>query len=138
MSTYTPYTDNVFLADFGKRLAHFRLANNWTQADLAQKAGVSKGTVERLERGESSQLLNLVKILRACGFLDAFLSIFPDASPSPIKLLKISQQQQKNTRKRASRKQKTNGPSSIDSAFPPSSATYAAEPKSAWVWEEDK
>ena len=80
-------TDEAALALFGKRLASFRIRNDWTQADLAQKAGVGKGTVERIERGQSVQILNLVKVLRACGYLDAFLTMFPDDSPSPMQLL---------------------------------------------------
>lgn len=86
---YSAQTDESALALLGKRMAAFRVRNNWTQAKLAQMAGVSKGTVERIERGDSVQILNLVKVLRACGMLESFLGIFPDDSPSPMQILQM-------------------------------------------------
>ena len=86
---YSAQTDESALALLGKRMAAFRVRNNWTQAKLAQMAGVSKGTVERIERGDSVQILNLVKVLRACDMLDIFLGIFPDDSPSPMQILQM-------------------------------------------------
>ena len=142
MVMYSAQTDEAVLAFFGKRMAAFRVRNNWTQADLAQKAGVGKGTVERIERGESVQVLNLVKVLRACGTLDVFLNIFPDDSPSPMQLLYMGKMK---TRRRA----RTAGKKANDAiAVSDNSADYIADGarkngagldrKNDWVWDEDK
>ena len=141
MAIYSAQTDESALAILGKRLAAFRVRNNWTQADLAQKAGVGKGTVERIERGESVQVLNLVKVLRVCGALDLFLNIFPDDSPSPMQLLYMGKIK---TRRRA----RTSGKKADNINFvSDGSADYSAiecAPENAqgrkkeWVWDEDK
>ncbi len=141
MATYTPFSDNAVLVEFGKRIASSRLNCNWTQADLANKAGVSKSTVEHIEKGQSTQLLNMVKILRALGLLNQFLGAFPEQGPSPMELLAASRKQQASKRKRASKPRATNKAETV--TYPAASsgtptANIAAEPKAAWVWGEDK
>lgn len=91
MATYSAQTDKSALALLGRRMAAFRIRSNWTQAQLAEQAGVSKGTVEHIERGDSVQVLNLIKVLRVCGMLEAFLAIFPDDSPSPMQILRMGE-----------------------------------------------
>ena len=49
--------DEVILRELGERLARVRLERNLTQAGLAEQAGVSKRTVERLESGGVTQLV---------------------------------------------------------------------------------
>ena len=44
-------TEDEALRESGRRLAQIRLSRNLTQAELAQRAGVSKRTLERLEMG---------------------------------------------------------------------------------------
>ena len=141
MAIYSAQTDESALAIFGKRLAAFRVRNNWTQADLAQKAGVGKGTVERIERGESVQVLNLVKVLRVCGALDVFLNIFPDDSPSPMQLLYMGKMKTRR-RARTSGKKADNINFASDGSADYSAAEGALENaqgrKKEWVWDEDK
>lgn len=141
MAIYSAQTDESALAIFGKRLAAFRVRNNWTQADLAQKAGVGKGTVERIERGESVQVLNLVKVLRVCGALDVFLNIFPDDSPSPMQLLYMGKMKTRR-RARTSGKKADNINFASDGSADCSAAEGALENaqgrKKEWVWDEDK
>ncbi len=137
MAKYTPFSDNAVLTEFGKRIAGARLNNNWTQAELANKAGVSKSTVEHIEKGQSTQLLNMIKILRALGFLNQFIGVIPELGPSPMELLMQSKNLQKNKRKRAS-KSKTKAQVNdfdVPGEFP---AGIAAEPKAPWIWDEDK
>lgn len=136
MAIYKAQTDESALALLGKRMAAFRIRNNWTQAQLAQISGVSKGTVERIERGDSVQVLNLVKVLRACNMLETFLSIFPDDSPSPMQLLQMGQIK---NRQRASSPHKK---STSENFVADNSAQYSAAESPAknkpWVWDEDK
>jgi transcriptional regulator with XRE-family HTH domain len=80
--------DAAILAELGARLASLRLAANTTQAALADAAGVSKRTIERLEAGESTQSANLVRVMRALGILDALETALPAAGPGPMQLLR--------------------------------------------------
>lgn len=136
MTTYSAQTDESALALIGKRLAAFRIRNNWTQAQLAEQSGVSKGTIERIERGDSVQIVNFIKVLRACGMLESFLSVFPNDLPSPMQLLYMGKIK---NRKRASTPRKNTA-----SILKENSAEYNAgnqtngTPQTPWVWDEDK
>jgi transcriptional regulator with XRE-family HTH domain len=77
-------SDDAVLAELGQRLMAIRLAQHLTQADLALASGVSKRTVERLENGESSQLSNLIRCLRALGRLEALETLLPETRPNPM------------------------------------------------------
>lgn len=79
--------DTAILKQLGARLANARLGRNLTQAALAREAGVSRNTVERLERGISVDLKLLLRILRALGLQDTLLAVLPTEEPSPMMLL---------------------------------------------------
>ena len=99
-------TDPAVLAEIGQRLAQHRLERNLTQAELAKEAGVSKRTLIRLEGGESTQLTNLIRILRALDLLANLDAFIPPPVPSPIEQLRSEGKR----RKRASRKADTPDP----------------------------
>ena len=136
MVVYFAQTDESALALLGKRLAAFRVRNNWTQAELAKISGVGKGTVERIERGESVQVVNLIKVLRACGYLDAFLALLPDDSPSPMQLLRMGSF--KPRRRARNSGQKIEGVVSDNVASYSAVDGNARSSKTTWVWDEDK
>lgn len=81
-------TDSAVLAEIGDRLARFRLQRNLTQAQLAHEAGVSKRTVVRLENGESSQVTNLIRVVRALGLLVNLDAFIPPPLPSPVEQMR--------------------------------------------------
>src|ERR1700728_3308714 len=94
-------SDEQILQELGGRLTGARLGRNLTQAALAEAAGVSKRTVERLESGEvATQLSGFVRVCRALGLLERFETLLPEAMPSPMEQLKSQGRQ----RRRASRK----------------------------------
>lgn len=105
-------TDAAVLKELGDRLARRRLRGNLTQAQLAHEAGISKRTLNRLERGEPSQLASLIRVLRALGLLGNLDPVVPLPPPSPIELLRAAPRE----RRRAS----------------PSSKRPA--PPSTWTW----
>jgi transcriptional regulator with XRE-family HTH domain len=94
------------LSGLGDRLARHRLDRNLTQAQLAHEAGVSKRTVIRLENGESSQLTNLIRVLRALGLLANLDVLVPAPLVSPLLQLKSRPKE----RRRASPVAKKPGP----------------------------
>jgi len=92
-------TDESVLRELGGRLATARLARNLTQAALADQAGVSKRTVERLESGAvATQLSGFLRVCRALGLVERFESLVPAAEASPMEQL----ERQRGKRLRAS------------------------------------
>jgi transcriptional regulator with XRE-family HTH domain len=98
-------SDAAILEEIGKRLLQARIDNNLTQAELAEQAGVSKRTVERIEAGMSSQLSNLIRILRVLDLLPALDSALPQAGPRPMDLLKLGGKQRQRVVKRGAAEQ---------------------------------
>lgn len=97
------HSDEAILSELGSRLAALRLAHNLTQAALAQEAGVSKRTIERLERGEvGTRLPVLVRVLRELDLVEKLDALVPPAFPGPIELLQTGGR----GRRRASRPRK--------------------------------
>ncbi|HEX3625119.1 MAG TPA: helix-turn-helix transcriptional regulator [Verrucomicrobiae bacterium] len=83
-------TDKAILAEIGKRLTQTRLSSNLTQAQLAEQAGVSKRTVERLEAGAvATQLSGFIRVCRVLKVLDRFDALIPESVPSPMAELKL-------------------------------------------------
>lgn len=76
------------MAALGERLSRLRVGRGMTQAQLAIEAGVAKRTVERVESGESIQLLTLVRLCRVLGLMDGLDQLVPEQGPSPMALLK--------------------------------------------------
>ncbi len=84
-------SDDAILRELGSRLAAVRLSRNQTQAALAEEAGVSKRTVERLESGEvAARLSGLVRVLRALDLADRLDALAPPPTVSPVEQLKLA------------------------------------------------
>jgi transcriptional regulator with XRE-family HTH domain len=73
------YTDLAILSEIGERVGRCRLDRNLTQAKLAEAAGVSKRTIERMEKGESIQMTGFLQILRVLDLLGNLDSLVPKA-----------------------------------------------------------
>lgn len=100
-------TDETVLAELGSRLAQVRLERNLTQAQLAEQAGVSKRTVERLESGSvATQLSVFIRICRVLDLVERFALFVPEPVPSPVEQLKMRGRK----RQRASAKRKAKAP----------------------------
>jgi transcriptional regulator with XRE-family HTH domain len=81
-------TDAAVLQELGARLHRRRIDANLTQSQLAEEAGVSKRTVERIETGHSTDFVMLIRVLRALKLIHGLESLIPDRTQSPIALLK--------------------------------------------------
>ena len=91
-------TDDAVLAELGTRIAGRRIELQLTQAALAEQAGIAKRTLERMEAGLTSQLANLVRVLRVLDAASGLDSLIPESGPRPMDLLK----QKSKVRQRAS------------------------------------
>jgi putative transcriptional regulator len=99
--------DDAILRELGGRLARLRLDRNLTQAELAEQAGVSKRTVERLETGSvATQLSGFIRVCRVLDLVERFSLFVPEPVPSPIEQLKLHGRR----RQRASATQKAKVP----------------------------
>lgn len=106
-------TDPTILEEIGARLARHRIEVGLTQAALAAKAGVAKRTLERLEGGHGTELVTLVRVLRALELADGLEAAVLDLPPSPIAMLKRRgkpRQRAPRTRPKAGGKPWTWGP----------------------------
>ena len=83
-------SDEAILSELGGRLARVRLEQNLTQAQLAEQAGVSKRTVERLESGSvATQLSGFIRVCRVLDLVERFDLLVPEPVPSPVEQLKL-------------------------------------------------
>ena len=101
------HTDQTILQELGARIAALRLARNLTQAVLAEEAGVSRSTVERLESGAVAlQLSGFLRVCRVLGLIDGLNMLVPEPGPSPVEQLKLQgrKRQRASTRKAAAGK----------------------------------
>ena len=96
-------SDDAILAEIGRRLQQRRLESQLTQAELAEQAGVSKRTLERIEAGMSSQLSSLVRVLRVLELLPQLDTAFPETGPRPMDLLKLKGKERKRVSRRGIR-----------------------------------
>jgi transcriptional regulator with XRE-family HTH domain len=72
----------------GRRVRDLRLTETWTQDELAERAGVGRATVDRLERTGTTTVKNLLRIAEALGALDTFEAVL--APPPPVSIAAAS------------------------------------------------
>ncbi len=85
----TDMSDRAILVELGSRIQQERLNRNITQADLAARAGISRGALRLLESGRGSTLASLIRVLRALDRLESLASFLPAPGPSPVQLAKL-------------------------------------------------
>jgi putative transcriptional regulator len=90
-----PYTIDFSLASspqietaLCRRLAKIRLLRNMTQAQLARQAGISIGTLIRLEKGEGVSLDTFIRVLTALGIQGNLSTLLPDPDVRPMERIR--------------------------------------------------
>jgi transcriptional regulator with XRE-family HTH domain len=81
-------TDKAVLLEIGNRLERRRIDAGMTQAQLAEEAGISKRTLERIEAGQSTDFVMLLRVLRVLKLLEALDQLVSDMPQSPLVLLR--------------------------------------------------
>lgn len=81
-----------------KRLESIRLSRNITQAQLAEKAGVSPRTIGRLEKGQGVSVDTFIRIMMALGIQQNLEALLPDPIVRPIERVGIGRGERKRAR----------------------------------------
>ncbi len=106
MKISKPLTDEAVLAEIGERITRCRLDLQLTQAAVAEQAGVSKRTLERIEAGASAQMSSIIRIMRALNLLPGLDAMIPETRQRPMDLLK----RKGKVRQRASSQRRSESP----------------------------
>jgi putative transcriptional regulator len=87
--------DAAVLTELGERLRRHRLNLDITQDDLAEKAGVARSVVQKIEQGEPCMLDGWLRVLRALGALDQLDAFLPDPGISPLQLARLQNRERR-------------------------------------------
>ena len=96
-------TDIELCNRIAAKIKTVRLKQNMSQAELADKSGVSISTIKRMEDGEVKNFESLIRVLRTLGKLDIFIPLVEEEQLSPIEYYELSSKANKPKRKRASK-----------------------------------
>jgi transcriptional regulator with XRE-family HTH domain len=86
----------------GEHIRAARLRRNFSQEELAYRAGVSRTAIRGLEGGKGSTVQTLVRVIKAMEMTEWLSTLQPRVSISPMQMLKLKTPRQ---RARASVKQ---------------------------------
>lgn len=89
-----------YIKELGQKIKTYRIMKEMSQQDLADKTGVSKRSISRLEQGESVQADNLFKILLALDLGDNIELLVPDQTKRPSYYLEKPDHKPKRVRKK--------------------------------------
>ncbi len=80
-------TDQEILIELAKRIRGKRIQKRFKQSDLAQRAGISIYTLQKMEHGKSFNVSTLIQVLRALNELAQLDNFLPIVDISPIDML---------------------------------------------------
>ncbi|MGH7641058.1 MAG: helix-turn-helix domain-containing protein [Candidatus Dormibacteria bacterium] len=105
-------SNDALLAEVGSRLAGWRLVRNLTQVELAQRAAISRASLQRLEAGRPVDLVTFLAAVRALGFLGRMDQLLPETASSPVdaSLRRERRRRRASGRRAGSRRDQPKGP----------------------------
>jgi transcriptional regulator with XRE-family HTH domain len=77
-------TDVAIATELGRRLAQTRLERNLTQAQVAERAGISRRSLVDLENGRPANIRGFLRVLRALGMASNLEALVPEPTPAPL------------------------------------------------------
>ncbi|SPE45803.1 Transcriptional regulator [Candidatus Sulfotelmatobacter sp. SbA7] len=82
-------------SSLGKRMRQLRLSRNMDQGATAEKAGISRRALGKLENGRGSTVETLLRTLKALDYAKAIDLLAPEATVNPLALLHDSKPPQR-------------------------------------------
>lgn len=102
---FTIASSDAIISALFERIEEIRLSRNISQATLAKEAGVSRSTITRLARGQSTSVDSFVRIMQALGLADHLAALLPNPNVRPVERIRLDGTE----RRRASSKRKAAG-----------------------------
>ena len=87
--------ESAILTELGRRIKQYRIELGLTQAELAEKCGISSSTETRIESGVDSKMSNYLKILYGLGLLGNTDVLIPESQPDFKALFEKKKQRQR-------------------------------------------
>lgn len=91
-------TDKAILKAIGAKIRKIRLNMDISQAKLAHDANISISVVQKIERGESYNFPNLIRVLRMLHSLEMLEQFYSEDPISPVAMAKLLKQTHKKQR----------------------------------------
>ena len=78
---------DLVLKELGRRIAQKRVRRNVSQEAFAQQSGISRSSLQRLEKGDGgTKLATFLSALRSLGVSEALDLVLPEEEASPIEV----------------------------------------------------
>ncbi|MFK5883431.1 MAG: helix-turn-helix transcriptional regulator [Candidatus Izemoplasma sp.] len=103
MNSWLFLTEPEILKEIGNRLKKIRVQHNLTQKELSQEVGLSVSTISLIEKGKSTSVESLIRILIRLNRIKDLESVFRIGENLELKL-KFEKAKLKSERQRASKK----------------------------------
>lgn len=86
MKIYGMESNEIIMKEMGTRIKDTRISMMLTQKTLAERAGISQRTIERIENGENVKVENVINLLRAIQLLQNLEILIPEQKMRPTEL----------------------------------------------------
>ena len=89
-------SSNFVISELGNRIKQYRINLQITQAELAKMTGISLRNIIRIEKGEDTQVKNVIKILSALHLQNNLDLLIPDESDRPLHKINVEKNKIRN------------------------------------------
>ena len=90
MNMIDDMNDEALLQEVGRRIAFLRRSSQIKQEELAERAGISRYALSRLENGAGGiRLESFLSVLRSLNVLNRLSVVLPEPTLTPIQLVEL-------------------------------------------------
>ena len=101
MNMIDDMNDDALLQEVGRRIAFLRRSSQIKQEELAEKAGISRYALSRLENGAGGiRLESFLSVLRSLNVLNRLSVVLPEPTLTPIQLVELEKKSEEALPKR--------------------------------------
>ena len=101
MDSFEDMNDSALLQEVGRRIAFLRCSSHIKQEELAERAGISRYALSRLENGAGGiRLESFLSVLRSLNVLNRMSVVLPEPTLTPIQLVELEKKSEESLPKR--------------------------------------